>query len=163
MLICICFLFANPHAFERHFHLVNWEDLETILKAEVFVNEADNQVRAAHKILRYDPIQKSFSAPKYVIRAKDPRLHRITVAEHEFLLPERSPVPEGIPLVGPSSSYQAAEAEGGKVENKEEVVDLGPEDELGVFGQVNLSKDPSGDLGDASLTEADLISVGTSS
>ena len=79
------------HAFERHFHLVNRVDLETILKAKVFVNEGDYQVRAAHKILGYDPIQKSFSAPKYVIRAKDPRLHRITIAEQRFLLPERSP------------------------------------------------------------------------
>ena len=83
-------IFADPRAFERHFHLVNQADLETILKAEVFVNEVDNQVRAAHKILGYDPIQKSFSALKYVIRAKDPRLHRITVAEHGFLLPDGS-------------------------------------------------------------------------
>ena len=50
------FFFADPHALERHFHLVNREDLETILKAEVFVNEVDNQVRAAHKILGYYPI-----------------------------------------------------------------------------------------------------------
>ena len=70
----MCFLFADPHAFEQHFHLVNRGDLETILKAAIFINEADNQVRAAHKILRYDPIQKSFLAPKHVIRANDPRL-----------------------------------------------------------------------------------------
>ena len=68
------FLFADPHAFERHFHLVNWGDVETILKAAIFINKADNQVRAAHKILGYDPIQKSFLAPKHVIRANDPRL-----------------------------------------------------------------------------------------
>ena len=48
--------FADPHAFEWHFHLVNREDLEAILKAEVFVNEVDNQVRVAHKIFEYDPI-----------------------------------------------------------------------------------------------------------
>ena len=65
-------------------------DLETILKAEVFVNEGDFQVRAAQKILGYDLIQKSFSALKYVIKAKDPRLHRITVAEYSFLHPEGS-------------------------------------------------------------------------
>ena len=52
------------------------------------MNEGDNQVRAAHKILGYDPIQKSFSAPKYVIKAKDPRPHRITIVEHGFLLLE---------------------------------------------------------------------------
>ena len=118
------------------------------------MNEADNQVRAAHKILRSNPIQKSFSAPKYVIRAKDPRLHRIIVAEHGFLLPEGSPVPEGVPLASPSSSYQAVEVEG----------DLSPSgDEFGVFDQVSLSEDPSGDLGDPSLTKADLLSVRTSS
>ena len=49
-------LFADPHAFERHFHLVNQADLETILRTEVFVNESDHQVRAAHKILGYNPI-----------------------------------------------------------------------------------------------------------
>ena len=65
-------------------------DLETILKVEVFVKESDFQVRVAHKILGYDPIQKSFSTPKYMIKAKDPRLHRITVAKHGFLLPEGS-------------------------------------------------------------------------
>ena len=79
-------LFADPHAFERHLHLVNREDLETILRAEVFVNESNHQVRAAHKILGYDPIQRSFVAPKFVIRAKDPRLQRITVVEHDFFL-----------------------------------------------------------------------------
>ena len=89
-----------------------------------------------------------------MIRANDLRLHRITVAEHGFLLPEGSPVPKGIPLVGPSSSHQAAEAEG----------DLGPsEEEFGVFDQVSLSEDPSGDLGDPDLTEVDLLSIGTSS
>ena len=70
------------------------------------------------------------------------------------MLPEGSLVPEGIPLVGPSSSHQAAEAEG----------DLGPpEEEFGVFDQVSLSEDPSGDLGDPGLTKADLLSVRTSS
>ena len=85
-----------------------------------------------------------------MIRANDPRLHKITVVEHEFLLPEGSPIPEGVPLVGLSSFHQAAEAEG----------DLGPsEDKFGVFDQVNLSEDPPGDLGDPSLTEADLLGV----
>ena len=68
--------------------MINQVDLETILRAKVFVNEGDHQVRAAHKILRYDPIQKSFAAPKYVIKAKDPRLQKITVAEHNFFFPE---------------------------------------------------------------------------
>ena len=67
------------------------------------MNEVDNQVRTAHKILGYDPIQKSFSAPKNVIKAKDPWLHRITVAENGFSIPEGLPVPKGASLAGSSS------------------------------------------------------------
>ena len=99
--------------------MVNQADLETILKIEVFVNEVDNQVKAAHKILRYDPIQKSFSAPKYVIRAKDPQLHGITVAKHGFLLLEGSSTQRDATLAGPFSSHQAAEAEGVRAESEE--------------------------------------------
>ena len=90
------------------------------------MNEVDNQVRAARKILLgYNPIQKSFSASKYLIRAKDLRLHRITITEHEFLLPEGSLAQRGAMLAGSSSSHQAAEVEGGRVESKEKVVELG--------------------------------------
>ena len=89
------------------------------------MNEVDNQVRAAHKILGYYPIQKSFSTPKYVIRAKDPRLHRITVAKQRFLFLEGPHVPEDAPLAGSSSSHQAVEAEGGRVESEEQVTELG--------------------------------------
>ena len=125
------------------------------------MNKVDNQVRAAHKILGYYPIQKSFSTPKYVIRAKDHRLHKITIVEQRFLLPEGPSIPEGAPLAGSSSSHQVVEAKGGKVESEEQVTELGQsEDEFGVFDQVNLSEDPFGDLGDPSLTEADLLSIG---
>ena len=54
------------------------------------MNKGDLQVKATHKILGYDPIQKSFMALKYVIKAKDPQLQKITVAEHGFFLPEGS-------------------------------------------------------------------------
>ena len=100
-------LFVDPHAFERHLHLVNRADLETILRAEVFVNESNHQVRAAHKILGYDPIQRSFAVPKYVIKAKDPRLQKITVVEHGFFLPEGS------------FTQQAVEIEEGRDEGEE--------------------------------------------
>ena len=122
------------------------------------MNKVDNQVRATHKILGYDPIQKSFSAPKYVTKAKDLQLHRNTVAEHGFLLLEGPPVPKGASLASSFSSHQAIETEGGRVESEGQVAELGQfEDEFGVFDQVNLSKDPSGDLGNPSLTEADLL------
>ena len=100
-------LFADPHAFKRHLYLVNRADLETALRAEVFVNESDHQVHAAYKILGYEPIQRSFAAPKSVIRAKDPRLQQITDAEHSFFLP------------GESSAQRAAETEEGGDEVQE--------------------------------------------
>ena len=105
-------LFADPNAFHRHFHLVNRVDLETVLQAAVFINDEDGQVRAVHKILGYDPIQKSFADPKHVISANNPRLPKITVVENRFLIFEGSLVPEGIPLAGSSPSHQAAEDEG---------------------------------------------------
>ena len=126
------------------------------------MNEVDNQVKTAYKILEYDPIQKSFSAPKYVFRAKDPWLHRITIVEHRFLLPKGSSAQRGATLAGSFSSHQVVEAEGVREESEEQVSELGQsEDEFGVFDQVDLSEDPSGDLGGPSLTEADLL--GTSS
>ena len=126
------------------------------------MNQGNNQVRVAHKILGYDPIQKSFLAPKYVIRAKDPWLHRITVAEHGFLLPEGSSAQGGATLAGSSSSQQAIETKEVGVEGEEQVIELGQsKDEFGVFDQFNPSEDPSSNLGDPSLTEADL--QGTSS
>ena len=121
------------------------------------MNEGDNQVRATHKILGYDPIQKSVSAPRHMIRAKDPRLHRITVAEHDFLLPEGSSAQGGATLAGSSSSQQVAEAEEVRAKGKEQVAKLDQlEDEFGVFDQVDLSEVPSNDLGDPNLTKADI-------
>ena len=66
------FFFADPHAFQRHFYLVNRVDLEAVLQAAVFVNNEDGQVRAAHKILGYAPLQKSFADPRHVISDSRP-------------------------------------------------------------------------------------------
>ena len=89
-----------------------------------------------------------------MIRTNDPRLQKITVAKHGFLISEGSLVPEGIPLVGSSPSHQAAEDEG----------DLGLSKEgFGVFDQADSFEDPSGDLGDPDLSVVELLSVGTSS
>ena len=110
--------------------------------------------QAAHKILGYNPIQRSFVDLKYVIRANDLRLQRITVVEHRFLIPEGSPVPEGIPLADSSSSHQATEAES----------DSGlPEEGFDAFDQARSSADPVGDLGDLDLSEADFLLAGTAS
>ena len=109
------------------------------------MNKGDLQVRATHKILIYDPIQKSFMAPKYIIKAKDPRLQKITIAEHGFFFPKGS------------SAQQAPETEEGGDEGEEQVIELDQsEDEFGSFNQFYPSEDPFGDLGDPSLTEANL-------
>ena len=59
----------------------------------MYVNEADGQLRAAHLILGYMPISRVFQAPRCVIRAEDPRLHRISVAYEGFVVPEGIPLP----------------------------------------------------------------------
>ena len=87
-----------------------------------------------------------------MISANNSRLPKITVVEHGFSISKGSPIPEGILLAGSSPSYQAAKDEG----------DLGlSEEEFRVFDQADPSKDPSGDLGDPDLSEAELLSVGT--
>ena len=157
------FLLADPHAFTRHFSLINREDLQKALRAEAFVNEADNQVRAAHKILKYDPVHKSFAAPKHVIREKDPRLRKITVTEDGFQFSEVSSSEGAIPA-GPSSSLRISEPAEVGPEREVEVADFGPaEDEFDVFDQAHQSEDPPGDLGDPRLTEADFSASKSSS
>ena len=55
----------------------------------------DDQLRATHLILGYKPISSSFQVPKCVIKAKDPRLHRISVVVPSFLLSKGVPIPRG--------------------------------------------------------------------
>ena len=118
-MFCISLLFPNIPAFDRiffHFNdfadksstklqlsLVNKESLDRILRAEVYVNGADGQLQVAHLILGYTPISLAFQAPKYVIKANDPRLHRISVAYEGFVVLEGIPIPEVHPLLGHSS------------------------------------------------------------
>lgn len=150
------FPLADPHAFTCHFSLINWEDLQKALRAEVFVNEADNQVRATHEILKYDPAHKSFAVPKYVIKTKDPQFRKITVTEDGFRFPEVPSTSEGVIPAGPSSSPRLLEPAEVGPEREVEVANSGPvEDAFDVFEQARQSEDPLGDLGDPCLTEAD--------
>ena len=90
----LCFNgFADINSIIPLFRLVNRASLDRILQSEVYVNESDGQLRVAHLILGYTPISRAFQAPKCVIKAKDPRLHHISVAYKGFV------VPEGIPLL----------------------------------------------------------------
>ena len=75
--------------------------LDRILQSKVYVNEADGQLRAAHLILGYTPISRAFQAPRCVIRAKDPRLHRISVAYEGFVVPEGVPLLTNTPYIQP--------------------------------------------------------------
>ena len=81
--------------------LVNKVSLDRILQSEVYVNESNSQLRAAHLILGYTPISRAFQAPRCVIRAKDPRLHYISVAYEGFVVPEGIPLPRSTPLTQP--------------------------------------------------------------
>ena len=67
----------------------------------MYVNETDDQLRAAHLILGYKPISRAFQAPRCVIRAKDPRLHLINVAYEGFVVPEGVPLPINTPFTQP--------------------------------------------------------------
>ena len=132
--------------------------MDKILKAEVFIH-FDGQLRGAHLILDYTPISKSFQVLKCVIKAKDPRLHRISAVAPGFLIigpvPEgtlatililegtlaTTPIPEGIPRVATPLQHAAEEATSSQptVKEEEEEEDRGvveltdSEDEFVVF------------------------------
>lgn len=121
--------FADRHSTKPWLNLVNRESLDRILRSEVFVNEADGQLRAAHVILGYTPISFAFQAPKCVIKANDPRLPRISVAYKGFIVPEGISIPEGTPFTQPlfvgipsagSSSFQPILKEEEEEKEKEE-------------------------------------------
>ena len=93
--------FADPYSTAPLLRLINKASLDRILQSEVYVNKADDQLRAAHLILGYKPISRAFQAPRCVIRAKDPQLHRISVTYEGFIVPEGIPLPRNTPLTQP--------------------------------------------------------------
>ena len=152
---------------ESNFNLVNKESLDKILRVEVFVHD-DGQLRAAHIILGYKPISSDFQAPKCMIRARDPCLHRISVAVPGFLHPKGVPVPEGtfstqpvresdlliqsisegIPRTDLPSQYTAGASGTSKHTDKEEVVEvLESEDEFTAFNHPLSPEASTPDLG----------------
>ena len=137
--------FADPHAAAPNFNLVNQASLDKILKVEIFIH-TNGQLRAAHLILDYIPISKSFLVPKCVIKARDPQLQRISIAAPSFLLsnpiPEGTqaadPIPKGIPKVASPPPQATGVATSSRLASteEEEVVDvLNSEDEFGIFNQ----------------------------
>jgi len=130
-------------------NLVNWPDLNKVLKTEVFIH-SDGQLRATPIILDYNPISSNFQAPKYVIKARDPRLHQINVAVPGFLV--TSPVLEGVLQVElPSRSATEVEATSSqliiKEEEEEEIVEVSYfEDDFEVFNQFEAPEVLAGDF-----------------
>ena len=151
---------ADPRATTPSLCLVNKASLDRVLQAEIYVNESDSQLRAAHLILGYNPISRTFQAPSCVIRAKDPRLHRISVAYEGFVVPQGIPLPGYSPLTEPlpvasltavatssPSVFQVEEEE--EVEQEEEgFVDLTSlTDNYEVFNQSSPSPNVPEDMG----------------
>ena len=157
--------FTNKSSTKPQLSLVNKENLDRILRAEVYVNEADGQLQAAHLILGYTPISLAFQAPKYVIKARDPRLHRISIAYEGFVVPEGIPIPEGTSLTQPlfiatpsveaSLSQPILEEEEEEEEKEEEekspegIVDLSDSSED--FEVFNQAPSPEGIPGDVNF------------
>ena len=128
--------FADKNVVVPNFSLVNRPSLDKILKAEVFIH-SNCQLRAAHLILDYTPISKSFQVPKCVIKAKDLHLHRISVVVSSFL--SADPILEGTPKIAlPSQCAVKEEATSSQPSTKEEegIVKVSDsEDDFEIFNQ----------------------------
>ena len=116
------------------------------------MNKAGGQLGAAHLILGYTPPSFAFQAPKYVIRARDLRLRRISVTYQGFVVLEGVPLPKGAPRTQPlfvatpsveaSSSQLILREEEDRRGEEEEVVDLtDSSNEFEVFNQTIHSED----------------------
>ena len=153
---------VDPHATTPSLRLVNKASLDRVLQVEIYFNESNGQLRAAHLILDYNPISHSFQAPSCVIKAKDPRLHRISVAYEGFVVPQGVPLPIYSPLTEPLPVASLAEAAPSsplvfQVEEEEEVeqeeegfVDLTSAiDDYEVFNQSTPSPNTPEEIGRA--------------
>ena len=135
--ISFCFNgFASIHSTKPLLRLVNRASLDRILQSEVYVNETDGQLRAEHLILGYTFISRAFQAPRCVIKAKDPRLHRISVAYEGFVVPEgillhvNTPFTQSLPVATLSAGVSSPppilqeEKEGEEEQEEQDFVDL---------------------------------------
>ena len=151
---------ADPHATTPSLRLINNASLDRILQAEVYVNELDGQLRAAHLILGYTPISRAFQAPRCVIRARDPRLHKISVAYEGFVVPQGIPLPRYLPFTQPlpvatfaagatsSPPILQVEAEEEAEQEEEGFVDLTEStNDYEVFNQLSPPQDVPEDMG----------------
>ena len=63
--------------------LINVPTLNYLLRSQIFVND-DGQLRAAHLVLDYEPLSRSFQDVDNAIRANDYRLASIDVSRPHF-------------------------------------------------------------------------------
>lgn len=76
---------------------MNVPALNYLLRSEIYVAE-DGHLRAAHLVLGYQPLSRSFQAVGHAIRAGSPRLARIDVSINGLLAPHDLP-PVILPVV----------------------------------------------------------------
>ena len=96
------FYLADKTQVNPQISLINIPALNYLLKSQIFMND-DRQLWAAHLILDYEPISRTFLDVGNSIRAYNYRLARIDVSRLGFLAsldlpPVDHPIPQGIPL-----------------------------------------------------------------
>ena len=134
--------------------------MDRVLRAEIYVDPSDDQLKAAHLILGYSPISLAFQAPSCVIKAKDPRLRRISIAYEGFIVPQGVPLPrysqftEALPVASlaeaaPSSPpvFQVEKEEEAEQEEEGSVDLASATDDYEVFNQPTSSPNTPEDMG----------------
>ena len=100
---CLVFLcLTDKTQVNSQISLINVPALNYLLRSQIFVID-DGQLRAAHLILDYEPLSRSFLDVGNAIRANDYRLVRIDMSWPTFsvpydLPPVDHPIPQGVPL-----------------------------------------------------------------
>ena len=100
---CLVFLFlTDKEQVTPWISLINIPALNYLLKSQIFMNE-DGHLRAAHLVLDYKPLLRSFQDVGNAIRANDYHLACIDVSRPHFLAlhdlpPVDHPIPQGVPL-----------------------------------------------------------------
>ena len=98
----IFFCLTDKEHVSPRISLTNVATFNYLLRSQIFVNN-DGQLWAAHLILDYEPISRTFQDVGNAIKANDYRLARIDVSRPTFLAPHNLPpvaypIPYGIPL-----------------------------------------------------------------
>ena len=81
---CLVFLcLTDKEQVTPRISLINVSALNYLLRSQIFVND-DGQLRAAHLVLDYEPLSRSFQDIGNAIRANDYRLAHIDVSRPLF-------------------------------------------------------------------------------